>query len=187
MSKIDYHETDLRNSEYIEKTVKKYYPQIVYWEHTEGSKDRYDVDFTVDIQDGVMSCTAECKLRYNINMTNFPNSYLNSDKYRWLMEHKQYPHVFIGYEDGVIVYYLPYLPKDEIYSDMDEMNRKRDELPKNKPKGYIPPENKWCKWEWVWNQTNNYHKGGYGWELNVKLPIWDRGEYKGIELLYNVN
>lgn len=193
MFKINYHEIDLRNSEYVEKIVKKHYPEICYWEHTEGEFDGYDVNFAVVTQYGVMSCTAECKLRYGINMTDFPNSYLNSKKYRWLMEHKQYPHAFIGYDDGVIEYYLPWLPKDDIYKDIIEMERKGDELPKldsheKKPKGYVCPENNWCKWEWVWNNANNYGKGGYGWELNVKLPIPQKDEkIKGVTMLYNVN
>lgn len=194
MSKIDYHEIDLINSEYVEKIVKKNHPEICYWEHTGGNEDRYDVNFAVILSNGeIMSCTAECKKRNNIKMRDFPNSYLNSAKYRWMMEHKQHPHAFIGYDDGVIEYYLPYLPKDEIYKDINEMSKRYKELPKldsneKKPKGVVCPENKWCKWEWVWNQTNNNNKGGYGWELNVKLPIPKKDEkIKGVTMLYNVN
>lgn len=179
---MDCHEIDLKNTSEILTTVSHYYPDIEFT-HTTGSYDRFDVEWTVTTTEGVKECSGEAKLRKGKRMEQYPNSYLNSGKWRWLLENKKNPYALIGYDDGVIMYRLKALPKYEILKDVIELAKKSDELPEEKPKGFVCPENRWARWEWVWNPA----RGRYGWELNVKLPIWNRNDYKGITMLEHVD
>jgi len=184
MSKINYHEIDLKNTSEVLSTVSYYFPDIEFT-HTEGTYDRFDFDFVMTTTDGIeIECSGEAKLRKGTTMEQYPNSYLNSGKWRWLLENKENPYAFIGYDDGVIIYRLRDLPKYEILQDVIELAKRGAELPDEKPKGYVCPENKWARWEYVWNPA----RGQYGWELNVKLPIPQIDEkIKGVTMLYNVN
>lgn len=182
MYKIDWHEVDVTNTNEITSTISYYYPEIEFT-RTEGDKDRWDVDWVTTTTEGTkIECSGEAKLRKGTKMKQYPNAYLNSGKWRWLMENKKHPYALIGYDDGVIMYRLKALPKFEILEDVIALSKRYTELPECKYNGYICPENKWCKWEYVWNPA----KGRKEWELNVKLPIWDRDEYKGITMLNNV-
>lgn len=179
---MDCHEIDLKNTSKIIETVNYYYPNE--YTHTTGSFDRFDVDFVMTTTEGIeKECRAEAKLRQNINMEDYPYGYLNSDKYRWLMENIKHPYAWIGYDDGVIIYRLNAFSKYEILQDVIELDKRYNELPEYKYEGYVCPENKWAKWEYPWNPA----KGRREWELNVKLPIWNRNDYKGITMLKHVN
>lgn len=179
---MDCHEIDLKNTSKIIETVNHYYPNE--YTHTTGSFDRFDVDWTTTTTEGVeLECRAEAKLRKGKRMEQYPNAYLNSGKWRWLMENIKRPYAWIGYDDGVIIYKLRALPKYEMLQDVIELAKRADELPADKPKGYVCPENRWARWEYVWNPA----RGRREWELNVKLPITNRNDYKGITMLKHVN
>lgn len=179
---VDYHEVDIYNTNEILSTISYYYPEIEFT-HTEGSYDRWDVDWISTSTDGIVrECSGEAKRRRGTKMEQYSNAYLNAGKWRWLMENKERPYAMMGYDDGVIMYRLRALPKYEILQDIIELAKRANELPAEKSKGFVCPENRWARWEYVWNPA----RGRREWELNVKLPIWNRNDYKGITMLKNV-
>jgi hypothetical protein len=184
---MNWHKQDVEGCKYIMDVVSSYYPDIE-WEHTGGDYDRYDMDWTATTTNGnKVICKAEGKDRRkdkngnDVNINTYSNAYLNSGKFRYMMNNVKHPYILMGYNDGVIIYNLRKLPVDDIMNDLvDAANRMMMHYDDFKDKRCI--DYKWCSWNYVWNPALKRKD----WELNIKLPIKDREEYKGITVLKDV-
>lgn len=182
------HEQDLNGCNYMMEVVNSYYPEIE-WVHTGGEFDRYDMDWTATTTNGVqVECKVEGKDRRkdksgkDIDIETYPSAFINSGKFRYMVNNVSYPYLLMGFADGVVLYNLKKLPIEEILVDIDDAAKR---FVNNREVGYYNQgkgiSNKWCTWNWVYNPA----KGCKGWELNVNLPTRekDRKLYKGITVM----
>lgn len=183
----DCHKQDIEGCNYIMNVVSSYFPEVE-WTHTEGEYDRYDMDWTMSTTGGkIIECKAEGKDRRknkygeDINIDTYPTAFLNSAKFRYMVNHFKNPYALMGYSDGVVIYNLKKFPYEEIIDDIVEASLAFG----NKSYEWKTEVkiNDWTKWKYVWNPARKKKN----WELNVELPIPPKDEkIKGVTVLKNV-
>lgn len=139
----EYHIQDIDGCDYTMLVIMSYDNRITSWSHTEGEYDKYDMDWTCDskFEGGPeFYCQDENKdRRYGWKnedgkmvrdygnpqyLSSFSSQMFNYEKYEPMMERYkqtgQVPIYTAGYQDGVWVCDLRKLPKEKIYTDVED-------------------------------------------------------------------
>ena len=164
-----FHTADLNGCEYAMSILNEYENNITSSYHTEGEKDRYDMDWTLTDGTKLRVEGKDRKVNFKTKEPQYVNTYptimFNVEKYENMMSTYEvddiYPVYAASYTDGLVLYGLPRLPREEIEAEVKDVTDTYNATGERKT-------TKWVGWYLI-NKTT-VEESEKRWQIRLKLP-----------------
>ena len=164
-----FHTADLDGCEYAMSILNQYENNITSSYHTEGEKDRYDMDWTLNDGTKLRVEGKDRKVNFKTKEPQYVNTYptimFNVEKYENMMSTYEqddiYPVYAASYTDGLVLYGLPRLPREEIEAEVKDVAETYNATGERKT-------TKWVGWYLI-NKTT-VEESEKRWQIRLKLP-----------------